>query len=558
MKGKSGSSIARRRKGREVAVNKIVENNTWHVLDDSTDTVFVFVHGFFSSANSCWRNVRENVFWPDLIVQDSRIPRVSIFLGGYFTDADSHSYGVRECSEELFNALRRTSSSGQVPPLNFKKIVFICHSLGGVVVRYMLECFREYFSEHKIGLVLLASPSIGSDYADRLVKVAAFYKNRTGLQLRKNSELLVDLDSRFKSFIGARPNDSFFGVEGIEHTGFLHCKWLPGFEPIVLDESASRYFSGKVMIPRTNHSTIVKPNDLSHRTHFLLIDFLNNVFFPKVGSPGYKEITSVEVKSGELVAQGPLFDIYESSCEPYYLEREIDKQVSMDFNHSSVWVYGPSGSGKTSLIKRLLSTSKHDAIEMCFSQCTLQDHKNFFITEMIETIHLSENGYETIPERTFSNLSRMIATGINTKKYLFIYIDEVPYVAGDDSAETQLVQLVEDLLTSVKQLTNANSFRIVISSLGRPDVTRSKNPAKLCGYMRVVECAQWTDNDLRCLMDLIISNLNSLEKEELPTDLIKRAFGSPRFLKTFFKTKISQPSKSNDEVLRMSSQGFHF
>ncbi|WP_417663145.1 AAA family ATPase [Pseudomonas sp.] len=536
----------------------MIENNTWHLFDNTTDTVFVFVHGFFSNSKSCWTNTTSNIFWPDLITKDSRIPKVSIFLGGYFTDADSGAYGVRECSGELFDALRRESQHGEIAPINFKKIVFICHSLGGIVVRYMLECHRERFRDHKIGLVLMASPSIGSDYADRFLKIAKFYKNRTGLQLRMNSELLTDLDGRFKKFITDRPHDTFFGIEGVEHVGFLHFRWLPGFEPIVLDNSASRYFSDKKIIPRASHSSIVKPPSMNHQSHALLVDFLNNTFFPKAGNPTITPKPTRKLTNPDLFAQGPLFDIYDESCEPYYLKRSIDDQVSSDFNFSSFWIHGPSGAGKTSIIKRLLSKAGSQAVEMCFSQCVGESYRDSFISEMIETIHLSESSYETIPERNFGNLTRMISEGVNTSKYLFVYIDEVPNVDGQEMAETELVRLIEDLLTSIKQLARANSFRVIISSLGAPDINLSKNPAKLNGYMRFIECSKWTTEELDSLVGLIISNLSSITKDDLPSTLIDSAHGSPRFLKTFFKTKISHPHKSNDELLRMSAQGFQF
>lgn len=536
----------------------MIENNTWHVFDNTTDTAFVFVHGFFSNSKSCWTNTKNNMFWPDLITQDSRIPKTSIFLGGYFTDADSGAYGVRECSGELFDALRRTSQNGESAPLSFKKIVFICHSLGGIVVRYMLECYREHFSEHKIGLVLMASPSIGSDYANRLFKIASFYRNRIGLQLRKNSEILTDLDGRFKSFINSRPHDTFFGIEAVEHVGLLHFRWLPGFEPIVLEHSASRYFSDKRIIPKSSHSSIVKPPNLNHGSHNLLVDFLSNTYFPIIGHPTITHPSIENLPTSELLAQGPLFDIYDESCEPYYLKRSIDEQVSSDFNFSSFWIYGPSGAGKTSIVKRLLSNAGSQAVELCFSQCSKGSYRDSFISEMIETIHLSENSYETIPERNFKNLTRMISDGVSKRKYLFIYIDEVPNISGQEGAEAELMGLIEDLLISIKQLAKANSFRIVVSSLGAPDISLSKNPEKLNGYMRFIECSRWTTKELGDLVDLIISNLSSITKDDLPNTLIHSANGSPRFLKTFFKAKISQPHKSNHELLSSLAQGFQF
>ncbi|WP_265168505.1 AAA family ATPase [Pseudomonas solani] len=529
------------------------DNNTWHQYNEHCDTGVIFVHGFFSSTNSCWMNPKNKIFWPDILKTDSRIPEISIFLGGYFTDVDSGSYGIRECANELFDSLRRKSSCGKRAPIELDKIIFVCHSLGGIVVRYMLESYREYFAGHKIGLALLASPSIGSDYADRLSKLASFYKNRTGKQLKKNSEILSDLDGRFKSFLEKRELNSFFGAEAVEHVGFFHMRWLPGFEPIVLHSSASRYFPNTKIIPKTNHSTIVKPTSINHGSHIFLVDFLNNIFFPKAGFPEHS--TPPTPKNDELTKHGPLFDIYDINCEPFYLTRDIDNEISLNLSLTSFWLFGPSGSGKTSMIKRLLAKDAGESIEMCFSQCLTGDFRQAFLTEMIETIHISNNDYEKIPERTFNNLVRMISESINAQKSLYIYIDEVPSTSNEASAETQLSLLIEDLLTSVKQLSQANNFRFIISSLGKPDFKNCRNLSKLNNYLRVIECRTWSESELQSLTRLITDNLESLHPEDLPENLAQLAHGSPRFLKTFLRTKLLKPNMSNEDLLTMSAHG---
>ncbi|KTC04676.1 hypothetical protein AO387_02340 [Pseudomonas syringae ICMP 11168] len=407
----------------------------------------------------------------------------------------------------------------------------------------------------------MASPSIGSDYADKLAKIAKFYKNRTATQLQMNNDLLSDLDERFKDFIEDRENDSFFGIEATEHIGFLHLRWLPGFQPIVLKESSSRYFARSRTIPGTNHSTIVKPSDPDHGSHRCLVDFLSNIFFPKAGKPITTTNEAIQVTNTpitQLTSQGPLFDIYDESCEQFYLLRKIDEQVRLDFQHNSFWIHGPSGSGKTSIIKRLLSKAGFNSVDMCFSQCLSGDYRKMFISEMVETLHLSELSAETMPARTINNLTRQITEGINSGSYLFIYIDEVPKTEESNTAEQELIRLIEDLLTSIKQLTKANSFRFVISSLGKPDFLNSHNPSKLSGYLRIIECEQWTDEDLSALTTLIIEKLDPKLLDSMPHNLIEEAKGSPRFIKSFLKTKLAYPDRDNGELIRMTAQGFQF
>lgn len=49
-----------------------------------------------------------------------------------------------------------------------KKIIFIGHSTGGIVARYILESRVDLFKDKKIGLALYASPSLGSKMANAI------------------------------------------------------------------------------------------------------------------------------------------------------------------------------------------------------------------------------------------------------------------------------------------------------------------------------------------------------------------------------------------------------
>jgi len=226
----------------------------------------VFVHGYFSSAASCWKS-KSGVYWPELLLADPRLPEMSIFLGGYETGIDSGQYGIRDCANELFDSLQRRSPSHGASVLDGKNLTFVCHSLGGIVVRYMLEAYAERLSKHRIGLLLMASPSIGSEYAVSLSGLIGFYRNRVGLQLAFSSEILRDLDDRFRQYLDKSRLEKVSGCEAIEHKPLWQLKLVPWLRPIVEKESAARYFSFQRMIGGTNHSTIVKPDSIDHGTH---------------------------------------------------------------------------------------------------------------------------------------------------------------------------------------------------------------------------------------------------------------------------------------------------
>ncbi len=534
-----------------------MENNTWYKYDENTDLTVVFVHGFFSSAAACWKSEKANVHWPELLKQDKRLPPLSIFMGGYYTKIDSGDYGVRECVDELFRAISRRSAGGEAPVFEKKNLVFVCHSLGGIVVRYMLESKRESFEKHRIGLVLMASPSVGSDYADQLLGIIKLYKNRLGKQLTFGNDLLVDLDARFKQFVDRLGPEKFVGIEAVEHKAMFGSRWLPGFEPIVLKESAARYFANSQVIPGTNHSSIVKPTGLNHPSHNFFVDFLTAEFLDNNGVVVKTSSVSGAKSYSSLVNRGPLFDIYDAYCEPYYLERKIDLEVARDFSVASFWLHGPSGAGKTSIIKRLLEDDAGCTIEMCFSQCMTAPFRDAFISEMVETIHLLNNEEGDAPERSLNSLVQVLVKKIKLSGRLTIYIDEVPVGKENCAAENELIGLIEDILTRAKQLSNANDLRIVVSSIGKPDFFVCKNVAKVSSYLKVRECFLWGREELGDLLELIIEGISdSVSIADFPANLIECSRGSPRFLKNFFKTRISQPGKSDEEVLMMSAYGF--
>jgi len=527
-----------------------MDNNRWYKYNENSEIAVVFVHGFFSSSSTCWLNKEFKTYWPELVCTEKRIPEVSVYMGGFYTEIDSGGlYGIRQCAQELFDAINRDTPDGLPAPTKKKKLLFVCHSLGGIVVRYMLESKSHSFINHDIGLVLMASPSMGSDYADSFKAIINFYRNKLGKQLSKDNDILNDLDDRFKDFIDERHKGTFHGVEAVEHLGMFNLKWLPGFSPIVKKESAARYFTSKVL-PGCDHSSIVKPNNHNHPSHTFLVDFFTRKFTPEFKTKPSKPIHHERIDHNNV-----LFDIYDKSCEPYYYARLIDDQVKTDISVANFWIFGPSGSGKTSIIKRLLSSTNSAVIEMCFSQCELEHAREAFISEMIETIHLQEGELSTVPTREFKSLAHLIVTKIKAVGPLSLYIDEVPTTSTHSADE--LLKLIEDLLIYIKQLAPANQLRIVVSSLQKPNLSACKNLAKLNGYLRIRECFLWTSDELSGLKKIIIRELSpEVSEENLPYDLIEQSKGSPRFLKTFFKTKLTQPEKNDAEIIILASHGF--
>ncbi len=244
-------------------------NNLWYQYRN-TDRCIVFVHGLGDDSRNCWFHEPSQSYWPDRVGASRGLSDYSIYLGGYYTDKlKSKDYGVADCANELFRAL--SLRGREKPVLEHQAILFVCHSLGGIVTRYMIESNAKEFQAQKVGLFLFASPSTGSKWANAVSKIAHYLEMEPTdvLQtLATDSPLLEDLDGRFKNFVNDANNIRLFGKEACETLPYKHVG------VIVSAESAGRYFGKVEKLAQTDHSSCVKPDSDRHPAHVTLLSWI--------------------------------------------------------------------------------------------------------------------------------------------------------------------------------------------------------------------------------------------------------------------------------------------
>jgi pimeloyl-ACP methyl ester carboxylesterase len=250
-------------------------NNIWHT-DRKSDHVLVFVHGVLSDSRGCWyrepTGAFPGVYWPDLVRDDGRFSNFSIYLGGYTTKVDSGRYEVSDCAVELFNGLRdREEGDRARSVLEHKTIVLVCHSMGGIVVRYMLTNWPWRFKDKRIGLALIASPSAGSPWADRLGLLIDYFDQEQVKELKWGNWRLEDLDGRFRTLLHDKGIANLYGAEACEQRFVFDKKWFRPLTPVVPKDSAGVYFGRVEMFPDTDHFTCVKPKDKDDPAHKFLV-----------------------------------------------------------------------------------------------------------------------------------------------------------------------------------------------------------------------------------------------------------------------------------------------
>ena len=258
------------------------KNHSWSSLPTSkSDTTFIFVHGILSGSENCWlykdpKDQNKDAYWPQILAEDPEFADCGVYLAGYGTSFGSGKYSVSDAVDSMITHLRQSPGNGEPKPLENSNIVFIAHSLGGIVIRDLLTKYPEDFQDKKLGLVLIASPSLGSKYADYLTGISELYKNDMATNLKTSDKRLSDLDDRFRILNEKSNKDRGFCLQGVE---YLEAKFVFGGElnhlinEVVAKENLWKYWGKERRIFGTDHFTIVKPSSGQSEVHIYLRDF---------------------------------------------------------------------------------------------------------------------------------------------------------------------------------------------------------------------------------------------------------------------------------------------
>ncbi|WP_020168197.1 MULTISPECIES: alpha/beta hydrolase [Methylotenera] len=529
---------------------QVIQKNSWHGHSNTSKTAIVFVHGFMSNSKSCWTN--KNTYWPNLLLSDTRLANedYSIYIAEYYTEIKSGNYSITDCSKQMFTNLNSSDLIHQANVIGKDNIIFVCHSLGGIIVRHMIDFHKEYFANKKLGLLLMGSPSLGSKFADNPIakKLRTLYSNTTADQLSLTNTFLVDLDHRFRRIINNPQNFTIVGLEALENHPMLRIKFLPEFMSIVVNPlSSNRYFEAQT-IPGTNHSSLVKPDNLSHPSHIWLIQFLLKEF---------KRINSVSSsttinshpplqKSGEIT--NVLFDVVNQNSIQYYLYRNIDESISKEQSNRSIWIYGLSGSGKTSSIKNHLLINGLETINLCLSHLKNKFNPEDFYNEILLTakqVGKYEGNLPTFMPRQ-ALIEFLMSQGLHSE--VALYLDEIPF-ASESKEMKEFVQCISEIINTVKIRTSNSKIRIFFSSIESPEIAMQAYE-KCSEQISLIEFEAWNNDDLQNLVNLIFNHLPTLmlsitEQKKL----INKALGSPRVIKNFFRDKSHNDQLSFEQLL---------
>ncbi|MGA9389540.1 MAG: alpha/beta fold hydrolase [Candidatus Sulfotelmatobacter sp.] len=231
--------------------------------------VIVFVHGIFGDATGTWTSA-EGVYWPKLLLSDSAFDDSDVYVANYDSPLRGNTMTVDEIAASLNSSL---TADGVFE--KHREVVFVCHSLGGIVIQQLLLTFRSYAD--KVPLVYFFSvPEEGSQVAvlgkwfssDPLLE-ALFHGDE--------NRYLLALENQWKA--------AHFKIHRF---CAYEKKALKGAVLVVDRLSATRNCDDPAIPINENHFGIVKPNSVRHASYIALRNaILANPLppLPRTGGP---------------------------------------------------------------------------------------------------------------------------------------------------------------------------------------------------------------------------------------------------------------------------------
>jgi triacylglycerol esterase/lipase EstA (alpha/beta hydrolase family) len=205
--------------------------------------VIIFVHGIIGDGTSTWTNQNNQAFWPQLLKNDPTFNGYDIYIYEYNSPKLCESYSIDEVAEDM----RRYLSEDKIFD-EHQTVIFLTHSMGGLVARAYINKYRQNIEE-KIGFVFFFStPTTGSQVAKAAESLSKNSQLRQMAPLTDNDYLSSQQSTwlaanyRFSSYCAYETQDTY-GIRIVERqSGTNLCN--KRLDPIV-----------------ANHINIVKPED---------------------------------------------------------------------------------------------------------------------------------------------------------------------------------------------------------------------------------------------------------------------------------------------------------
>jgi pimeloyl-ACP methyl ester carboxylesterase len=209
----------------------------------------VFVHGAFGDAETTWK-AANGAYWPNLLIDDSDFDNIDILVVSYPT-----GFWTTLTVDELAESLRATLTVNRIDA--YRKIIFVVHSMGGLVTRAYLLKNREV-ADRTWFAYFYSTPTTGSQIASIVDRIAK-HDQISKLRLLTSDDYLADLMRQWLAAAFQFP--SYCAYE----------KRLTQGIALVVNMDSAAALCTKALDPiDADHTSIVKPENRSSAPYVVL------------------------------------------------------------------------------------------------------------------------------------------------------------------------------------------------------------------------------------------------------------------------------------------------
>ena len=213
----------------------------------------IFVHGLDGDARTTWHpKDHPEAFWPAWLGED--VPAVGVWSLGYAVSASAWKGHTMPLADRATNVLDLLELDG----IGRRPIVFICHSLGGLLIKQVLRSVGDFgnpawkaIAAQTRAIVFLSTPHSGADLASWIKHVGTLLRTTVSVaELEAQHPRLRELNHWYRNRVAD------FDLKTV-----VYCEKRPVAGILVVDETtADPGIVGVIPVPvDEDHVSICKP-----------------------------------------------------------------------------------------------------------------------------------------------------------------------------------------------------------------------------------------------------------------------------------------------------------
>ncbi|KAK2690708.1 hypothetical protein QWA68_010615 [Fusarium oxysporum] len=326
-----------------------------------TEVDLVAIHGLGGHAYKTWRE-GEKLWLRDFLPHDVPTARVLTFgynAGVAFTQSKSN---IRDFATSLLEGIRTFRRRNKEAD---RKMIFVCHSLGGIVFKQALVIAHEKetrygsIKEAVAGVIFLGTPHRGADIAYWSKLLAKFANVLTAGKMREDllkalAPKSTELGTICSQFVERGMRLQIFSLYERHETS--------GLGSLVVDEfSAILHLPNETPIPmEADHRGLCKyltPSDSCYRTVFNCIEELMDSLIETSEQPYFDSSQREFLSKLRAVDHDTVLSKIPGGwtrSSRWFLELPEFKSWRVLQGQQTLWLYGVPGSGKTVLMKSIV------------------------------------------------------------------------------------------------------------------------------------------------------------------------------------------------------------